>query len=310
MTIQRSREGNMTKHWTWMSMIFALTLLSGGCSSSKSGVADGPPQVATAAAAVPPAKAAQDADVVATGPIVVEQQVEVAAQRDGLIAEVVADVGAGVRKGTLLARLDDRQLRAERDAAEAKLLSIQADVKNWEAETKVQEADQSRAEQMRKAELNTQQDVEHARYKVIASRFEVEREMHDLENGKATLRSLDLELEKTRIVAPFDGVVARRYVRAGESVRKGERLFWVTATSPMRVRFTLPEQYLGRVKPGQTLSVASAATPEEKHAARVILVSPVVDPASGTIEVLAQLVGPAGALRPGMTANIRLTQPQ
>ena len=48
---------------------------------------------------------------------------------------------------------------------------------------------------------------------------------------------------KTRITAPFSGLVARRYVREGQSVAKGDRLFWITAESPLMMRFTLPEKY-------------------------------------------------------------------
>jgi multidrug efflux pump subunit AcrA (membrane-fusion protein) len=54
----------------------------------------------------------------------------------------------------------------------------------------------------------------------------------------------------------------------------------------------------------------ASATPTELHPARVLLVSPVVDPSSDTIDVTAELQGPSANLRPGMTANIRLRNPQ
>jgi multidrug efflux pump subunit AcrA (membrane-fusion protein) len=114
-------------------------------------------------------------------------------------------------------------------------------------------------------------------------------------------------LEKTRIVAPFDGVVARRYIRAGQTVARDERLFWVTATGPLRVRFTLPSHFVNRVKIGQQLDISVPdGTPGAKHTARVIQMSPVVDPASGTIELLAELTGPSADLRPGMQADVHL----
>jgi membrane fusion protein (multidrug efflux system) len=118
-------------------------------------------------------------------------------------------------------------------------------------------------------------------------------------------------LEKTRITAPFDGVVARRYLRKGQSVAVGDRLFWVTAVAPLLVEFTLPERFIVAVKKGQTVTVTSAdSSTAVKHAARVIDVSPVVDPSSGTIEVRAQIEGPAPDLRPGMLASIRIGSPR
>src|ERR1700675_545451 len=125
-----------------------------------------------------------------------------------------------------------------------------------------------------------------------------------------TLRSLELELEKTRITAPFDGVVARRYLHVGQEVAKNDRLFWTSAVAPLRVKFALPEAYLGRVRKGTELIVVPSATPGEIHQARVLMVSPVVDPSSDTIDVTAELQGPSASLRPGMTANIRLRNPQ
>ncbi|MGH9651256.1 MAG: efflux RND transporter periplasmic adaptor subunit, partial [Terriglobales bacterium] len=144
----------------------------------------------------------------ASGPIVVENQVDVAAQRDGVVARINVDAGVMVRKGQLLATLDDRQIAADKEAADAKVRSAVADLKGWEGEVKVLKADLERAEKRWEAQLITKQDLEHARFKVEADEYEVERARENLRSAQATARSLDLELEKTRILVPFDGVVA------------------------------------------------------------------------------------------------------
>jgi len=128
--------------------------------------------------------------------------------------------------------------------------------------------------------------------------------------AEETLKSLEFELEKTRITAPFDGVVARRYLRVGQEVAKNDRLFWISAVAPLRVKFSLPEAYLGSIRKGTELIVVTSAAPGEVHHARVVLVSPVVDPSSDTIDVTAELQAPSPNLRPGMTANIRLQSPR
>ena len=291
-------------------VMLALALLACGCDEAKP---QGKAQVISAApvpaADVSPTTSAAEG-YVATGPIVVENQVDVAAQRAGVVTAVLADVGKSVRAGEPLASLDDRQVKADRDAAQAKTLSIEADVHNWEAEVKVLEADKERAEKMWQSQLITKEQLDHVRYKVIADQFELERERHNLQNAQNQLRSLDLELEKTRVTAPFQGRVARRYVRAGQQVAPGDKLFWITAISPLRVRFTVPEKFAGLVRPGRELKVE---TPEESGAprsAKIIQVSPVVDPSSGTIEVLAELLGPVGDLRPGMSARIHIESPR
>jgi RND family efflux transporter MFP subunit len=195
---------------------------------------------------------------------------------------------------------------AERDAAQADLRASGANLKNWQAESKVLEADMRRDEELWKAQLVTQQQLEHSRYKFEAARFQAERDEHNQVFFQAKLRSIELELEKTRITAPFDGVVARRYVRAGQKVANNDKLFWVTAMSPISVRFTLPQEFVGHIRPGELVTVSAPGSSDKRHDAKVALVSPVVDPASGTIEVQARLVGAPAELLPGMTVDIHV----
>ena len=243
----------------------------------------------------------------ASGPIVVENQVDVAAQREGLVVQILAETGTRVRKGQLLAKLDDRQIVFDLEAAQAKTASTEADLNNWKAEAKVLEADLQRARKMWEAHLIPEEQFEHVRYKAEADQWDVKRVEQLLINVRDTQRSMELELEKTRVTAPFDGIVARRYIRAGQTVARDERLFWVSATGPLRVRFTLPSRFVSQIKVGQKLDITVAdGNPNLEHNVRVIQMSPVVDPASGTIEVLAELIGAVPDLRPGMQADVHL----
>lgn len=242
----------------------------------------------------------------ASGPIVVENQVDVSALHFGVITSIAVDVGQQVHKGELLALLDDRQLAAEREAAEAKLHSAEANLQDWVAETGVAEADYKRAQAMRDAGINTQEELDHAHYKLVGSQYEVEKANQDLKNARATLRALDLELQKTHIEAPFEGVVARRYVHLGQTVAPGDRLFWVTALGPLIVKFTLPGKLIRQVQRGEQLEVSTSDDPSTIYPAKIVQLSPVVDPASETFEAVAEIVGAASDLRPGMTANVRL----
>ncbi|MGO9404501.1 MAG: efflux RND transporter periplasmic adaptor subunit [Terriglobales bacterium] len=241
-----------------------------------------------------------------SGPLIVEHELDVLAQRDGVVAELLSDAGAHVRTGDLLAQLDDRQLAADLEAARAKTHSTEADLKAWQAEARVLQSDSDRAQKMWDAQLITREQLDHAKFKAEADRFDVQRVEQLLVNARETQRSLELELEKTRIRAPFSGVVARRYVRQGQQVAKGDRLFWVTAEGPLQMRFTLPEKFIGRIHKGQELPMMTPDLPDQKYKVRVEEVSPVVDPASSTIEVTVELEGKPGLLRPGMDASVNL----
>lgn len=241
-----------------------------------------------------------------SGPLVVEHQLDLLAQRDGIVAKLNSDVGARANAGDVLAELDDRQLTSEVEAARSKTLSTEAGLNSWKSEAKVLDADYERAKKLWDAQLIPLEQFEHAKYKAEEEHYEVQRVEQMLVTDKANQQSLELELEKTRIRAPFSGVVARRYVREGQQVARGDRLFWITGDGPLRMRFTMPERYIGRVKRGQELPLTTPDLPGQSYKARVLEVSPVVDPASSTFEVLVELQGTRGDLRPGMDANITL----
>jgi len=295
-----------------------LLLLSAG---ALSGCGEQKETPSTAQAAAAPEKNSQVAaskptagtgpsELSVTAPLVVEHQVDVTAQRDGLVLKISVDTGARVGASTVLARLDDRQLEANLEAARAKTRSIAADLKNWQAEAEVLKADYIRAQRLYAEKLIAEEQLQHAKYKAESDEWDIVRVTEQLNTAKQEEHSLELELEKTRVMAPFAGLVARRYVREGQSVAKGERLFWVTAEGPLRVRFTLPERFISRVKRGQLMALTAPDLAGEKHAVEVVEMSPVVDPSSGTIEVLAELVGARGELRPGMTVAVRVPDPQ
>src|SRR5271155_2707267 len=280
--------------------LFAAGVLSAGCGGEKPGTVAAAPPNKPAAPASTPAQPAVEEGLNVSGPLIVEQEVEVMAQRDGVVTNISEDTGDRVKAGAILATLDGRQLTANLEAARAKTRSIQADLKNWEAEAQVLQADLVRAQRLWDEKLIAEEQLQHAKYKAESDQWDVLRVREQLNTSKEEERSLELELEKTRIAAPFEGLVARRYVRAGQTVAKGERLFWVTSEGPLLLRFTLPEKFAGHVQRGLVLPVSSPDVPEEKHNAKIKEVSPVVDPSSGTIEVLAELQGNRGNLRPGM----------
>ena len=295
----------MVKCLCGVGVVGALAFLLVGCTETKTAevAAAAPPSVTQPVANPQPAR---NSTLVVSGPLVVENQVDVAAMREGVVDRVSAEPGTLVKKGQLLALLDNRQLTADLEAARAKTRSVEADLRNWQAEAKVLDADRDRAQKMWDAGLITKEQYDHAKYKAESDQWDVKRVEELLANARASERSLELELDKTRVRAPFNGIVARRYVRAGQKVAIGDRLFWVTAQSPLRVKFALPEQYLGRIKKGMQMAITSPDVENEVHRARVIQVSPVIDPSSGTIEVLAEIASPYGELRPGMTANIQI----
>jgi RND family efflux transporter MFP subunit len=241
------------------------------------------------------------------GPLVAEQQADISAERDGRIAQVMVQIGDHVRRGQVLTVLDDRSLRAASESQQAKLASLDAQIAGWQAEQKSAEADLRRADMMRKEKIRSEEDWEHVKYKLDETIAEVARYRADRAAAQADLVSANLALEESRIVAPFDGVVGRSSLRQAQEVKKGEVLLWITATGPLRVLFTVPESVMAVYSTGAGLDLTTPNYPQLHQEARILRVSPVVDPASASVQVVGLLIHASPLLKPGMTMQVSAT---
>lgn len=235
-------------------------------SSPAAPAADPPSNPAAAPAAEPATGEGRAYTTVA--PLIVEHQADVVAEREGRITAVKVDIGDHVRRGEVLALLDDRALQATRAEKAANLDSLRAQRQTGTAERKSHEA--------------------------------------DLRRAAAELHTAEVELDQAHIRAPFDGVVGRRSVREAQEVKKGDALFWITAQAPLRITFTVPESSIAFFSRGAKLELTTADYPHLKQPASVFRVSPVVDRASGSIEVIGNLEKPSPLLKPGMSMQVKL----
>jgi RND family efflux transporter MFP subunit len=239
-----------------------------------------------------------------TGPLVAEQQSDVAAERDGRVVHIAVEIGDRVRRGQQLAALDDRTLRASIDSQTAHLASLRAQVREWESEEKMDGADLRRADQMRSEKILSEEGWEHVKYKLDEVTAEVARYRADVTAAEADLAAANLQQEQCHILAPLTGVVGRRSARLEQEVKKGDVLFWITAEAPLRILFTVPESAMSAFHVGAPLELSTADYPDLHQAARVLRVSPVVDPASDSIQVIGALEHPSSSLKPGMSMQV------
>jgi RND family efflux transporter MFP subunit len=261
-------------------------------------------------AAPPPAPVSIDdhnpAHFVTSGPLVAEQQADLSFDRDGRVVAIHVQVGDRIKKGEVLAELDDRELQAECKSREARVSSLKAQVAEWQAEQKAGEADLRRADYMLAQHIRSQEDWEHVKYKLDETVAEVARYQHDEAAAEADLQSARIALDQTKLVAPFDGVIGRSSIRIAQQVKKGDVLFWITAEAPLQVLFTVPETLMSAFHSGARLLLTTNDLPQLRQRARIVRVSPVVDPASGSIQVVGLVEDRSPLLKPGMTMQIQL----
>jgi RND family efflux transporter MFP subunit len=205
----------------------------------------------------------------------VEHDAAIYARSQGIVEAILVDLGTRVAAGQLLARLE---------SADQSIALAQARDRHGDA---VVQAERQRA--LKTAGVVTQADSE---------RVEL-----DLRAATLALQKAQRDYDLTRIVAPFSGVVTGRSARLGRLVAAGDSLFHLTALSPVLAAVRLPEASAFEVKLGAEAEVLGPRG--EKGRARVVRASPVIDPASGTREVVLQLVG-GDRLPPGSSVVLRI----
>jgi len=291
----------------------ALLICEAGCKSpaarGEASTSDAPQPHSEQPAAAPNADtpgSSGPATFTAYGPLVAEQQADLAAQRDGLVTTVAVAIGDHVRAGQMLAQLDDSLLSSQFEAQKARVAAAQAEVRDWQAENLSEQADLRRADQLLQAKVISQDVWEHTKYKLDETNEQVDRSKSEEAVAEADLKTISLELQQSRIVAPFAGIVGRASVRVEQQVKQGDSLFWVTAEAPLRVLFTVPESAMRQLSVGRALDLSTPDYPGLHQAGHILRLSPVIDPASASIQVVAAVDHPSPLLKPGMSMQVRL----
>ncbi len=211
------------------------------------------------------------------GTLEAENEVDLVARTTGPIVELKAEEGMTVREGQLLARIDDREIRAQLEVSKVRL-----------EETRLA---YERAKQLRNGELVSQETLDQA--------------LANYQSAQGDFERLRVQLLYTEITAPFNGLIVERYVRFAEHLSNGSRLFRLSDFHPLLCPIQVPERELPRLQRGQAARLEVEAYRGERFDAKVLRISPVVDAATGTIRVTLEVEG-RGKLRPGMFASVYL----
>jgi membrane fusion protein (multidrug efflux system) len=138
----------------------------------------------------------------------------------------------------------------------------------------------------------------------LIARNAYEQNKSDLATQKAAVELARLTLSKSAIVAPFDGVVTRRWVKQGQLLKPAEAVFDIADFRDLKAHLRVPERASVALRAGQPVSFHVDALPQRAFEAEVERVSPVVDAASGTVEIVVAVDNHDGSLRPGLFSRL------
>jgi membrane fusion protein (multidrug efflux system) len=212
------------------------------------------------------------------GTLAANEMVEIKAEMEGIIEEILFNEGQKVEKGQLLVRLDETKLSATLEEAEANF--------------KLSQANYDRSRQLFLDKLISQQEFDQA-----SAIFEVNR---------AGLDRKRRELKDARVVAPFSGLTGARNVSPGQVISRNTTLTWLVDLDPMKVEMNVPERFLSQLQVGQSIEFDVTAFPGEKFRGEVYFIAPQLELGTRTALVKTRIANPGYRLKAGMVANLEL----
>ena len=281
----------------------------------------------------------------ATGSLAGDQQTDVAPQTSGKVVAVGVDIGSYVRRGQMLVRLDESELKLRVDQAATQVEQAKAAVRQAEekiglrpgqafdpnrvadvaaakvtldlaeknlkrAEKLIESGDVSRSfyddQRARRDQLREQYEVALAQARQNYAAVDVART--NVANAQSQLALARKNLSYAVIPAPIDGFVTERTADLGEYVSPQQKVVTIVRTNPLRIRIDIPEQAIPEVKVGQSVSIATSAWPDKNFAGRVARIAPNVSATSRTMTVEAEIENSGNALKPGQFATVRILQ--
>jgi RND family efflux transporter MFP subunit len=229
----------------------------------------------------------------ASGYVTARRQATVSSKFTGRVTEVLIEEGMEVEEGQVLARLDDSNLRANHELAEARWISTRRGL--VETETLLREArlNLERTQQLVDKDLASDQELDRARALADSLAARLERKQADVYVAERQIDIYRLQIEDAVIRAPFAGIIVAKNAQPGEMISPVSAGGGFTRTgigtivdmASLEIEIDVNESYINRVTPGQEVVATLDAYPEWRIPCHVIAIIPTADRQRATVEV-------------------------
>ncbi|WP_435927612.1 efflux RND transporter periplasmic adaptor subunit [Dryocola sp. BD613] len=268
---------NMNKGWHNACVLMALmimTLSTGTFAAAPAADAAAPAITAVPDVAAAPEATAESAAAPVRFLVLANQESPLSSVVAGRVSQVNVELGDMVKAGKLLVALDCSELKARRGAADAEYNAAQI---KYEAKAKLQG-------------LNS------------AGALEVGLAAADVNRTRSQIKIFEAQLAQCRFTAPFDGRVARIYVKEGQGVGAGAQIIDLVSNGTRKARLNVPSSWITWLSPGARLDAVVGETGKH-YPMNVTHISGRVDAVSQTIEIETQFADDAQDVLPGMSGR-------
>lgn len=216
----------------------------------------------------------------------------VASEIGGLVVEYPIREGDRVKKDQVLARLN-------KHALELNLAAARAQLSEAEARQKLAERNYERARELYDSKVFSQQQLDD-------TRFEFDAWQGRIDNLKAEIQRIEYDIERSAILAPFDGVIIAKHTEVGQWLGIGDEVAELMSLDELEVVVDVPEQYYRTVRVGGSAQVTLDAQPGRTIRGRISAVIPRADEQARTFPVKVRVPSDSGRLGAGMLAQVRM----
>lgn len=287
------RESRPRQRWRWRWLIVMLVILLALAGIGWYLLRERVVPVETVVAAPLTEVSADTAVLDATGYVIARREATVSAKITGRLAEVLIEEGDRVNDGQVLARLDDRDARAQLQLAKARLGAAKARIADLAAQREEARRDLNRQEALSARGATAEQTLDNARTKLARLDAQLQAQRAEIEVTEAQLHIARVELDNTIIRAPFAGVITAKTAQPGEMVspisagggftRTG--ICTIVDMSSREIEVDVNEAYINRVESGQPVEAVLDAYPQWKIPAEVIAIIPTAERSKATVKV-------------------------
>jgi membrane fusion protein (multidrug efflux system) len=212
-----------------------------------------------------------------TGSVLANESLELKSEISGQVIQIAFQEGKNVKQGELLVKMDDEELRAQ--------------ILKAKYNQKLNQDNEARQRKLLEKEAISQEEYDNS--------------LNRLNTSIADVKVLEAQLAKTRIEAPFGGVIGLRYISQGAYISPNTVIATLYNINPAKIEFTVPGRYSAQVQPGLVVRF-TVENDTTAYDGKVYAVEPRIDPETRTLRIRAMAENSQNRLLPGQFVKVEL----
>jgi membrane fusion protein (multidrug efflux system) len=212
-----------------------------------------------------------------TGSVLANESLELKSEISGQVTQIAFQEGKNVKQGELLVKMDDEELRAQ--------------ILKAKYNQKLNQDNEARQRKLLEKEAISQEEYDNS--------------LNRLNTSIADVKVLEAQLAKTRIEAPFEGVIGLRYISQGAYISPNTVIATLYNINPAKIEFTVPGRYSAQVQPGLVVRF-TVENDTTAYDGKVYAVEPRIDPETRTLRIRAMAENSQNRLLPGQFVKVEL----